>query len=122
MGVQICEDLWDSDYNIKVTDILSEKGADIIINLSSSPFNINRFNDRIKVVKNQVKKNNRPYLYCNSVGYQEELVFDGQSFAVNKEGALIAYGKPFEEDVLLVDIFTKNECKIKMLDKNVEDN
>ena len=112
LGIQICEDLWDSDYNVKVTDILDEKGAEIIINLSSSPFQVDRINDRIKLVKDKVKKYNKPYIYCNSIGYQEELVFDGQSFSINKQGDLIALAKPFKEDLLLVDILSSESCNL----------
>ena len=50
LGIQICEDLWDSNYNVKVTDILDDKGAEVIINLSSSPFQVDRINDRINLV------------------------------------------------------------------------
>jgi len=120
LGIQICEDLWDSNYNIKVAETLDEKGADCIINLSSSPFHVNRINDRINIVKNQVNRINKPYVYCNSIGYQEELVFDGQSFVINKEGDLVSFGKAFKEDLLLVDIFTKKKCNFNGLDKYEE--
>ena len=117
LGVQICEDLWDEDYNIKVTKILDEKESDIIFNLSSSPFYIHRVNDRINAVTKKVKKINKPYVYCNSIGYQEELVFDGQSFVVNKDGDIIAYGNAFKDDFLMVDIYSKKKCEFKILDK-----
>ena len=117
LGIQICEDLWDKDYDTKVTDILIEKGSDVIINLSSSPFFVDRVNDRINLVVKKVKNNNKPYFYCNSVGYQEELVFDGQSFAINKNGDIIALGKAFEQDILFVDILSQDKCKFKSLDK-----
>ncbi len=116
-GIQICEDLWDSEYDINVTDILIEKGADIIINLSSSPFYIDRVNSRIEIVEDKVRNVGKPYLYCNSIGYQEELIFDGQSFAVNKDAKLIGIGNAFEEQVLLVDVFSQNECKVNFLGK-----
>ena len=117
IGIQVCEDLWDSNYDVKVTEILNEQGADVIINLSSSPFYVNKINDRINVVKNQVKKINKPYIYCNSVGYQEELVFDGQSFVINKDGEIIAFGDAFNEDLLLINIYSKDKCEFNTLDK-----
>ena len=52
--------------------------------------------------KDQVKRINKPYVYCNAIGYQEELVFDGQSFAMNSDGEIIAFGDAFNEDLLLI--------------------
>ena len=131
LGIQICEDLWDSNYSVKVADILDDKGAEVIINLSSSPFHVDRINDRIKLVKDKVKKYKKPYIYCNSIGYQEELIFDGQSFSINKEGDLVALAKPFKEDLLLIDIssnksydfprFTKYEQIFEALSLGVKD-
>ncbi len=109
LGIQICEDLWDTDYEVKVADILDDKGAEIMINLSSSPFQVDRIKDRINLIKNKVKKYNKPYIYCNSVGYQEELVFDGQSFFINQDAKVIGLAKAFKEDLLLVDILS-NHC------------
>ncbi len=117
LGIQICEDLWDDDYEVKVTDILIEQNADIIINLSASPFHMHRIKDRIKVVKEKVRKYNKPYVYCNSVGYQEELVFDGQSFVVNLDGDIIASAKAFEEDLIMVDISSQDNYTFTILDK-----
>jgi len=117
LGIQICEDLWDDDYEVKVTDILAEQNVDLIINLSASPFHIHRIKDRIRIVKEKVKKYNKPYIYCNSVGYQEELIFDGQSFVVNSSGDIIALAKAFEEDLLMVDISLQNSYAFTVLDK-----
>ena len=120
LGIQICEDLWDTDYDIKVTDILNEKGADIIINLSSSPFYKGKIADRVEAVVSQAKKINKPYLYCNAIGYQEELIFDGQSFAVNKDGEIIGSAKAFEEDILFVNVFSQTIEYIHQLDQYEE--
>ena len=120
IGIQICEDLWDSNYDIKVTDILDEKGADVIVNLSSSPFHVSRVKDRIDLVKKYVKKIGKPYIYCNSVGYQEELIFDGQSFIINADGKLMKYAQAFKEEILISDMFSKKECQFKVLNKYEE--
>ena len=117
IGIQICEDLWDAEYDVKVTDILHDKGAEIIINLSSSPFYNNRIEDRINVVKEKVRKYNKPYIYCNSVGYQEELIFDGQSFSINKHGEIIGLAKGFEEDLLMLDVFKNKTYKFSISSK-----
>lgn len=107
IGIEICEDLWDENYKIKVTDILSKRGADFIVNISASPFYVGKRFEREKLLKEKAVKNKIPIFYVNLVGGQDELVFDGQSLAVDDSGYLIAYGKPFEEDLIVVDIFTE---------------
>lgn len=104
LGVEICEDLWDMDYPLKVTSLLAEKGADLIVNISGSPFHAGKMLERLKLLKEQAVGNGVPLFYVNLVGGQDELVFDGQSLAVDKEGNLIALGKQFEEDLIITDI------------------
>lgn len=79
LGVEICEDLWDKDYDVKVTDLLAERGADIIVNTSASPFYAGKRFERLKLLKEKSRKNKVPIFYVNMVGGQDELVFDGQS-------------------------------------------
>jgi NAD+ synthase (glutamine-hydrolysing) len=104
LGVEICEDLWDEEYDLKVTDILATRGADLIINLSASPFYAGKRFVREKLLKEKSSKNGVPIFYVNLVGGQDELVFDGQSLAVDSKGDLIAIGKQFEEDLVITDI------------------
>jgi NAD+ synthase (glutamine-hydrolysing) len=104
LGIEICEDLWDHGYDIKTTDILVEKGADIIINISASPFSINRYRKRVKLVWNKVNQLKKHFIYCNLVGAQDELIFDGASFVMNSSGNIIANGKPFEPDIVIADL------------------
>lgn len=103
VGVQICEDLWDEKYPQKVSQDLVEKGASIMVNISASPFCVDRCKERIQTVQEKVEEFKIPFLYCNLVGAQDELVFDGQSFAMSASGGIIAIGKSFDEDLLLVD-------------------
>ena len=103
IGVQICEDLWDDEYPQKVTKELAEKGAHVIVNISASPFSVDRHKNRIQVVQGKVDEFSIPFIYCNLVGAQDELVFDGQSFVVDMSNEIIALGKSFDEDVILVD-------------------
>jgi NAD+ synthase (glutamine-hydrolysing) len=103
LGVEICEDLWDDAYDIKVTDILANKGADIIINLSSSPFYIGKRFEREKILRNKASTLKIPIFYANLVGGQDELVFDGQSLAVDRTGNLIVIGKQFEEELIIAN-------------------
>jgi len=104
LGVEICEDLWDQSYEIKVTDLLAERGAAIIINISSSPFYAGKRFERERLLREKAIKNRVPIFYVNLVGGQDELVFDGQSLAVDSSGNLISFGKQFEEDLVVTDI------------------
>ncbi len=103
-GVEICEDLWDESYDVKVTKILVDKGAQFILNLSASPFYAGKRLERQRLLCKQARNNKVPIFYVNAVGGQDELVFDGQSLAVDKTGKLIALGKQFEEDLTVTEI------------------
>jgi len=104
LGVEICEDLWDQNYDVKVTDLLAKRGAELIVNISASPFLVGKTLERNRLLQEKSTKNGVPIFYVNLVGGQDELVFDGQSMAVDKLGNLIALGKQFEEDLVITDI------------------
>jgi NAD+ synthase (glutamine-hydrolysing) len=104
LGIEICEDLWDTNYNVKVTDSLAKRGADLIVNVSASPFLVGKHIERNRLIKAKATKNGVPIFYVNLVGGQDELVFDGNSMAVDKQGNLIALAKQFEEDLVTTDI------------------
>ena len=92
VGLQICEDLWDDEYERKISDELSKSGASFIINISASPYHKLKFNERIDLIKNKVNYIKKPIFYCNLVGAQDELIFDGESIGVSEDGKLIALG------------------------------
>ena len=104
LGVEICEDLWDSSYDVKVTDLLALGGAELIVNVSASPFLVGKTLERNKLLREKSTKNGVPIFYVNLVGGQDELVFDGNSMAVDKHGNLIAVAKQFEEDLVVTDL------------------
>ena len=103
LGVQICEDLWDDDYEVKVSSDLIGKGADMLINISASPFHVNRASQRLDIINSKVDKLKCYFIYCNLVGAQDELVFDGQSCIVNPSGKLVASLPAFKEMVEIID-------------------
>ena len=124
LGVEICEDLWDDRYRVKVTDILCRNGADFIVNISASPFYVGKRFERIELLKKKSLKNRTPIFYTNMVGGQDELVFDGQSIAVDCEGKIIAFGPQFEEALVYVNIDmeskTAAEVELPKYDKEEE--
>jgi len=104
VGIEICEDLWDEGYGVKVTKELVDKGARLIVDLSASPFYVGKMFAREEVLLRHARANDVPIFYVNAVGGQDELVFDGQSLAFDRTGNLIAIGKQFDEDLVLTDI------------------
>jgi len=124
LGVEICEDLWDRDYDVKVTALMAEKGADLVVNISGSPFHAGKMLERRRLLKEQAVENGVPLFYVNLVGGQDELIFDGQSLAVDRLGNLIAVGKQFEEDLVITDLDlekgTAHKVEAPMHDKTRE--
>ncbi len=120
IGAQICEDLWDEHYPIKVSDDLVKNGADILINISGSPFYTGKRFDREKLIKKVSKTHQVPFIYVNTVGVQDgydgELIFDGQSMVFNKSGELTYLGRQFEEELFYfnLDDLMKNEKKLQL--------
>lgn len=74
------------------------------MNISASPFYAGKSKERRGLIAKRAKENNIPIVYVNLVGGQDDLVFDGRSYVFNKEGALIAEGKPFEEDLVITNL------------------
>ena len=112
VGIQICEDLWDENYSCKVSKVQMEMGAEIILNISASPYHINRFRHRKNIILEKIRDISLPFVYCNMVGAQDELIFDGQSVAFSSNGKLINRGQAFEEEIIIVDFNSKKEIKI----------
>ena len=113
LGLQICEDLWDSDYGLNISKELKKMNADIIINISASPFGKDRLLERSNLIKEKIKETSLPFIYCNLVGSQDELIFDGQSLAFNSDGSLVSQGKAFSEDLVIADMVKNEVIEIK---------
>ena len=120
IGFQICEDLWDDDYGKDLTGSLIKNGAELIINISASPYRAKRSKDRYNLIKKKINKYHMPYLYCNLVGAQDEIIFDGQSLVFNKDGKLLANGKSFQEELMLVNTAKKRHLKLNNFKREEE--
>ncbi|MCH7545091.1 MAG: NAD(+) synthase, partial [Planctomycetes bacterium] len=103
VGLQICEDLWDHGYGTDVCDKLGEQGVDLFINISASPFTVDRDPRRRELIATKVRQWHKPFLYCNLIGGQDELVFDGRSLVFDGDGRLMMEGAAFVEDLIRVD-------------------
>jgi len=109
LGVTLCEDIWTEHYlprplyDIEPVRSLIEQGAEIIVNLSASPFTLHKPAIRREMVGALARAYQRPICYCNAVGGNDQLVFDGNSIAVNASGELIAQLPGFREQEVIVD-------------------
>jgi NAD+ synthase len=97
LGGMVCEDMWTGD----VAEGLEESGAEILIVPNGSPFEHDKQDVRMNLAVARVTETGLPLIYCNQVGGQDELVFDGASFVLNADRRLAAQAKAFEEDLLI---------------------
>src|SRR3954452_11271502 len=101
VGPTICEDIWQPGP--PATD-LSLAGAQLIVNLSASPFHVGKAEDREEMLVTRARDNASYLAFCNLVGGQDELVFDGHSVVLDDEGEVIARAPGFQEALLVVDV------------------
>jgi NAD+ synthase (glutamine-hydrolysing) len=113
LGLTICEDVWNDEdfwddrrYRENPSGQLVAAGASILFNNSASPWHLGKNETRFRMLSQLAAKSQRPVVYCNLVGGNDELVFDGASLAFNGSGQLIAQGRLFEEDLIVFDVDT----------------
>ncbi|MBN9695012.1 MAG: NAD+ synthase [Zoogloea sp.] len=98
VGVNICADVWESG----AAEVAREAGAELLLVLNASPFHMNKQQRRYEVLRERVADTGLPVAYCNLVGGQDELVFDGGSFALDADGGLAWQGRVFAEELALL--------------------
>ena len=111
LGITICEDAWTDAalwpqgrlYDLDPVSVLAGKGATLFINISASPFQAGKEEIRFGLIRGHARKHGRPFIFVNQVGANDELVFDGRSFAFDGKGEPVAIGAAFDEDVLTVE-------------------
>ena len=102
IALTICADIWDVDW---LDDFLKNAGQlQMILNLSCSPFHTGKVKRRQKIISSCAKKFNCAVSYCNLVGGQDELVFDGVSCFADSTGKIVVKAKAFQEDLLLAEV------------------
>ena len=115
LGISICEDAWnDPDlwlhrfYPFDPLEILAKKGATLFINISASPFYVGKEQIRYNIIRHHAKKHHIPFIFVNQVGGNDELIFDGRSLYVDKDGKPLIVFPTFNEHVQTIDIeYTK---------------
>ncbi len=110
IGITICEDIWnDADfwrerlYQVDPVRELAGKGIDLLVNISASPWTQNKEMLRYAMLQKVAETEKLPLVQVNVVGGNDELIFDGHSMAFNSKGRLIARGRSFEEQILVLD-------------------
>jgi NAD+ synthase (glutamine-hydrolysing) len=114
IGVSICEDIWYPDG--PVFDQALSGGAEVIINISSSPYHAGKRQWRERMLATRASDNTVIVAYNNLVGGQDELVFDGDSLVFDENGDLIARGKQFEQDLIVVDLDVESVFRKRLHD------
>ena len=118
IGINICEDIWIENSVIE-TEALST-GAEIILNISSSPYHSGKLEERESLLINRAINNRAVIGYVNLVGGQDELVFDGNSLIVNEQGEILIRGNQFEEDLILFDIDVSDLLTFRSTDESYQ--
>ena len=118
LGLSVCEDIWnpdDSDLrNLYPRDPIADIAhlcPDVIVNISASPFVMGKYETRLALLARQATTHGVPVLYCNQVGGNDELVFDGASMALGADGAPLAQARDFAEDMIVVDLPAKGGAR-----------
>jgi NAD+ synthase (glutamine-hydrolysing) len=100
VGVTICEDAWEPEPILAA----AAQGAEVVVNINASPYYAGRLAEREALLSTRARQAGVPIVYGNLVGGQDELVFDGGSLVYDASGRLVARGKQFVEDLLVVDL------------------
>jgi NAD+ synthase (glutamine-hydrolysing) len=110
IGVTICEDLWNDEefwgkrsYAVNPIADLAIIGVDLIVNLSASPYSVGKQNFRESMLKHSAVRFQQPMIYANQVGGNDDLIFDGCSFAMNRQGEIISRTRGFTTDLVVVE-------------------
>ncbi len=99
IGIPICEDIWGED----VVECIAETGGEILLVPNGSPYQRDKTDVRLNIVAARVAENRLPLVYLNQVGGQDELVFDGGSFVINRDGALAVQMPAFAENIAITN-------------------
>ncbi len=113
IGLSVCEDIWQPTGPVLQSAI---EGANIMVNLSASPYAVDKPAGRLAMLQQRARDTVSWVVYCNAVGGQDELVFDGNSVVIDHTGRVVAQAAAFKEDMLLVDIDATGADAARMRD------
>ncbi len=113
VGVNICEDIW---YPTGPTEIQALAGAQLVVNLSASPYHVGKGRARERMLGARAADNVVFVAYCNLAGGQDELVFDGGSLVLDARGEVLARARSFAEDLLVLDLDLQEVFRLRLHD------
>lgn len=123
MGAILCEDMWIEDYNVNPTNILVRNGAEVIVNISASPWTWRKNEKRHRVVRGILKNSPVHFVYSNNVGIQNNgknvFLFDGSSTVYNTDGSLMLAAEPYKEQT--IDFKLPNNRKLHLKERQPYD-
>jgi len=117
VGITICEDMWVPGP--PTTELVSA-GAELVVNLSASPFHVGRAQEREAIFSARARESSVRVALCNTVGGQDELVFDGHSLVIEGDGSVLARAPGFEESLLVVDLEQPGAATLVPLAEDIE--
>jgi NAD+ synthase (glutamine-hydrolysing) len=109
----VCEDIW---YPVGPPEAQAGAGAELLLNISASPYQKGKIQDRVRMLSTRAADNVAIVAFCNLVGGQDELVFDGSSLIIDERGNVLARAKSFEEDFVLADVNVSNVFRQRLRD------
>ncbi len=113
LGVSVCEDIW---YPAGPPEAQAAAGAELLLNISASPYQSGKIKDRERMLATRAADNVAVVAFCNLVGGQDELVFDGSSMIIDERGNVVARAKSFEEDLVVADVNVGNVFRQRLRD------
>jgi NAD+ synthase (glutamine-hydrolysing) len=120
IGVTVCEDLWNDEefwgkrsYTANPIADLAILGVDLIVNLSASPYTVNKQRFREAMLSHSAMRFQQPIIYNNQVGGNDDLIFDGRSFALNRQGEIVCRAHGFQTDLVIID-FDEEERDLQL--------
>jgi NAD+ synthase (glutamine-hydrolysing) len=117
VGITICEDMWIPGP--PTTDLVAA-GAELVVNLSASPFHVGREQEREAIFSARARESGARVALCNTVGGQDELIFDGHSLFIGSDGTVLARAPGFEETLLVVDLERPGAAGLAPLAEDIE--
>lgn len=124
LGISICEDAWNSEdfwpkplYRTDPVRNLIDQGADLLINISASPYEMGKPRFRYQMLLDHVRKYHVPMAYVNLIGGNDDLLFDGGSLVLGARGNIVARGNVFAEDLLIADPDSTEDCGYQEAEK-----
>ena len=125
IGVSICEDLWNDEqfwgkrsYEVNPIEELAQLGVDLIVNLSASPYTVGKQKLREAMLHHAATSYQKPILYVNQVGGNDDLIFDGNSVAFNSAGEIVSRAKGFEADLVMLELDQLNSRSLLNAEKS----